>query len=263
MQRNPYAPLRHQSTSKKESAPSQITLKPPRCCPSPKRKDHPRTMIPIVSKKVRIHWQPGVYIGLFLPSGYPCFVLCRFVGYRRRSVRRSRGSYRTVAAHPFGSLMPRLRHLAAWWLCGRSSHRWSFCREESVSTSFFLPNNISITQIPKHPISNPSIPQKKAKSLHIPDLDLVQASLSVLVYVDVDWEMCIDVSHLVLVALGDTNDQVVDESADRSESGDVLSGTVVQFDVDDLLLWVREVDSEMLKVLHKLAYVHPVRFLPP
>lgn len=100
------------------------------------------------------------------------------------------------------------------------------------------------------------------QSLHIPDLDLIQASLSVLVHVDVDWEMCVDVSHLVLVTLGDTNDQVVDESADRSESGDVLSGTVVQFDVDDLLLWVREVDSEMLKVLHKLAYIHPVRILP-
>lgn len=90
--------------------------------------------------------------------------------------------------------------------------------------------------------------------LHIPDFNLIQASLVVLIHVDVDGEMCVDVSHLVLVTLGDTNDQVVDKSADCSESGDILSSTVMQFDVDDLLLWVREVDCEMVEVLDKLAY---------
>jgi hypothetical protein len=44
------------------------------------------------------------------------------------------------------------------------------------------------------------------KSLHVPDLDLVQASVCVLLEIDVDWEMGVDVSHLVLEATGDTND---------------------------------------------------------
>lgn len=35
--------------------------------------------------------------------------------------------------------------------------------------------------------------------------------------------MGVDVAHLILVALGDTNDQVVDEGADGSESGNILS----------------------------------------
>lgn len=57
--------------------------------------------------------------------------------------------------------------------------------------------------------------------------------------------MCVDVSHLILEALGNTNNQVVDESTDCAESSDVLAGTVVQLDVDDILLWVREVDGQM------------------
>ncbi len=77
--------------------------------------------------------------------------------------------------------------------------------------------------------------------------------LAVLINIYVDWEMCIDVSHLVSEALGDTDDQVVDECAHSSEGSDVLSGTVVQFDVDDILLWVGEVDCQMLEVLGELA----------
>ena len=86
----------------------------------------------------------------------------------------------------------------------------------------------------------------------IPDLNLIQACLAILVHVDVDGEMCVDVSHLVLETLGDANDQVVDESSDCAEGGDVLPGTVVQFDVDDILLWVREVDCQMVQVLREL-----------
>ena len=65
--------------------------------------------------------------------------------------------------------------------------------------------------------------------------------------------MCIHISHLVLEALRDTNDQVVDECSDGSESSDILSGTVVQFDVDYILLGVREVDCQMAEVLRELA----------
>ena len=65
--------------------------------------------------------------------------------------------------------------------------------------------------------------------------------------------MCVDVSHLVLEALGDTNDQVVDECPDSSESSDVLSCTVVEFDIDDILLGVGEVDCQVVEVLRELA----------
>jgi len=65
--------------------------------------------------------------------------------------------------------------------------------------------------------------------------------------------MCVDVSHLVLETLGDSNDQVVDESSDCAEGSDVLAGTVVKLDVDDILLWVREVDSQMVQVLCEFA----------
>lgn len=88
---------------------------------------------------------------------------------------------------------------------------------------------------------------------HIPDLNLVQASLRVLVDIDVDGEMCVDISHLVLVALGNADDQVVDERADCAEGRNVLPGAVVQLDVDDLLLGVREVDRQMVEVLRELA----------
>lgn len=90
--------------------------------------------------------------------------------------------------------------------------------------------------------------------LHVPDLNLEQTSLGVLVHIYVDGEMCVDVSHLVLEALGDANDQVVDEGANCAEGSDVLAGTVVQLDLDNILLGVREVDGQMVQVLGELAY---------
>ena len=77
--------------------------------------------------------------------------------------------------------------------------------------------------------------------------------------------MCVDVSHLVLESLGDTDNQVVDESTDGSEGSDVLAGTVVQLDVDNILLWVGEVDGQVVKVLRELAYasVSPSSFKNP
>lgn len=74
--------------------------------------------------------------------------------------------------------------------------------------------------------------------------------------------MCVDVSHLVLESLGDTDDQVVDERSDCAEGGDVLSGTVVQFDLDDILLGMREVDRQVVEVLGELACTIPVRISP-
>jgi hypothetical protein len=73
--------------------------------------------------------------------------------------------------------------------------------------------------------------------------------------------MGIDITHLVLEAFCNTNNQVVDESSDCSESSDVLSCAVVEFDVDDILLWVREVDCQMVEVLCELAYFSNVNIL--
>ena len=89
--------------------------------------------------------------------------------------------------------------------------------------------------------------------MHIPDLDVDVASLVVLLNVDVDGKVSVDVSHLVLVALRYADDQVVDVGTDGSEGGDVLAGAVVDLDVDDILLGLGEVDSQVAQVLGKLA----------
>ena len=65
--------------------------------------------------------------------------------------------------------------------------------------------------------------------------------------------MCVDVSHLVFESLSDTDDQVVDKSSDGSEGCDVLSGAMVQFNVDNILLGVREIDCQVVEILRKFA----------
>jgi hypothetical protein len=65
--------------------------------------------------------------------------------------------------------------------------------------------------------------------------------------------MGVDVAHLVLEALGDADDHVVDERADCAEGGDVLAVAVVHLDVDDALAWVREADIDMTEILLELA----------
>lgn len=100
----------------------------------------------------------------------------------------------------------------------------------------------------------------------IPDLNLEEAGLLVLVDVDVDWKVCIDVAHLVLVALGDTDDHVVDESADGAEGSDTLAVAMVEFNGDDTLLCERETDGQVTEVLDELACsmceCFPFFFLP-
>lgn len=83
----------------------------------------------------------------------------------------------------------------------------------------------------------------------VADLDDEVSGLGILLNVDVDWEMGIDVTHLVLEALGDTDDHVVDQGADGTESGDILAGTVVELNVDEVGLWVGEVDCQVGEVL--------------
>jgi len=87
----------------------------------------------------------------------------------------------------------------------------------------------------------------------VSDLHLPAVGLLVLLQVDVDGEMGIYVAHLVLVSLGDTDDQVVNQGADSSESSDALAGAVVELDLDDILLGVREADRQVAERLCELA----------
>jgi len=65
--------------------------------------------------------------------------------------------------------------------------------------------------------------------------------------------MGVDVTHLVLEALGDTDDQVVDERPDGAEGSDVLAVAMVNLHANQALLQNGEVDGDVAKVLDELA----------
>lgn len=88
----------------------------------------------------------------------------------------------------------------------------------------------------------------------VANFDLVAVGLGVLVDVDVDGEMGVDVAHLVLVALHDTGDKVVDDSTNGSEGGDILAGTVVDLNADDALGGLGEADGQVAQVFGELAW---------
>lgn len=79
------------------------------------------------------------------------------------------------------------------------------------------------------------------------------ASLGVLLNVDVDGKVSVDVTHLVQEALGDTDDQVVDDRTDSTEGSDTLTDTVVHLNGDDILLGAAEGDGDVREILNKLA----------
>lgn len=98
------------------------------------------------------------------------------------------------------------------------------------------------------------------EDLHLSDSLLTQevSDLNVLLAVnlnnvDVDWEMRIDVSHLVLVTLGDTGNQVSNQGLDGSQSSNVLSVTVVDSDLDGLVGNLGEGNVNVLQVLGQLT----------
>lgn len=66
--------------------------------------------------------------------------------------------------------------------------------------------------------------------------------------------MGIDKSHLVLEPLRDADNQVVNQSSDCAESSDILAGAVMELNVYDVLLRMREVHREMAEVLAELAF---------
>ena len=69
----------------------------------------------------------------------------------------------------------------------------------------------------------------------LPDINLKEPRLFILLDIDIYWEMSIYVAHFVLEPSGDSNDQVVNESFDGPESSDILSSAVVKFDDDGVL----------------------------
>jgi hypothetical protein len=89
----------------------------------------------------------------------------------------------------------------------------------------------------------------------VTDLDLDLAGLGVLLEVDVDGEMGVDVTHLVLESLCYADDQVVDEGADGAEGGDILAVAVVDLDRDGVLLGLAEVDSQVGEILDELSCI--------
>lgn len=84
-------------------------------------------------------------------------------------------------------------------------------------------------------------------SQEVSDLD----NGTVLDEVDVDGEMGVDVSHLVLETSGDTDDHVVDEGLDGSQSSDVLSVTIEDGDLDLLIRDLGEGNVDVREVLLK------------
>lgn len=74
---------------------------------------------------------------------------------------------------------------------------------------------------------------------------------SVINDVNVDGEMCVDISHLVLVTLGNTGDQVSNKRLDGSESSNVLSVSVVDSDLDSLVRDLAEGNINVSEVLGK------------
>lgn len=95
----------------------------------------------------------------------------------------------------------------------------------------------------------------------IPDLDLVAASLVVLLQVQVDGEMGVDVAKLVKVALGNAGDEVGEDRPDSTESSHVLPNAMVHLDGERVGLGLRERDREMAKILDELACYYEDRSL--
>lgn len=83
----------------------------------------------------------------------------------------------------------------------------------------------------------------------LPDFNIISVALFVLLDVDVDREMGIDISHLVLVASRYASDKVLDDRLDSSQSSDVLSRAMMNFNLNKILafliLWEREGDSNV------------------
>lgn len=88
----------------------------------------------------------------------------------------------------------------------------------------------------------------------IPNLNLIKTSLLVLLNVDVDWEMGVDVSHLVPITLCDADDEVLDDGLDSAESSDIFAAAVVDLDRDNVFLGEGEADGKVGEIFCQFAW---------
>ena len=88
----------------------------------------------------------------------------------------------------------------------------------------------------------------------IPNLDLIKTSLIVLFNVDVDWEMGVDVSHLVPITLCDADDEVSNDGLDSAESSDIFAAAVVDLDRDNVFLGEGEADGKVGEIFCQFAW---------
>lgn len=95
----------------------------------------------------------------------------------------------------------------------------------------------------------------------VPDLNNGATGLAVLLKVDVNGKMGVDVAHLVFEAFGDTDHQVVEDRADGTEGSNGLAVTVVDLDLDDVLLGALERNGQVGQILDQLACVPRKRTL--
>ena len=52
--------------------------------------------------------------------------------------------------------------------------------------------------------------------INLPNVDLIKSGLRVLLKIHIDWEMCIDISHLIFEASRNSDDEIIDKCLDRS-----------------------------------------------
>lgn len=69
--------------------------------------------------------------------------------------------------------------------------------------------------------------------------------------------MGVDISHLILETLRNADNQVVYDAFDSPECSNILAGTMMQFDTDEVFRRMGEANREMGQVLRKLACYRP------
>lgn len=89
--------------------------------------------------------------------------------------------------------------------------------------------------------------------MYVPNFDLKQPSLGILLNVYIYGKMGVYVSHLVLETPSNANDQVVDNGFDGPKCSDVLARTMMQLDIDEVLRRMGEAHREMGHVLDEFA----------
>lgn len=72
--------------------------------------------------------------------------------------------------------------------------------------------------------------------------------------------MCINITHLITEAFCYSNNHIVDDCSDGAEGRDIFSATMVELNVDDVLLWVGKGDRKVSQVFGEFACAILVSF---